>query len=216
MRENPAASNRTPAAEGIFRVSRFPTALALAAAVALAACSPSGGEGDAGEQATGAASADESPVMSAVLDYMDRQGANLVAAARLMPADRYGFSPTERTMTFGEQVAHTAQTTSSLCGAVSGTKPPEASIGHDAPKDSLVAALQGAFDYCGDVLEGVEDADLGAPATLFGSYEATRATGAVFLIADWADHYGHFATYLRLNGILPPTAREEGEEEDSG
>jgi hypothetical protein len=27
------------------------------------------------------------------------------------------------------------------------------------------------------------------------------------LIADWADHYGQQAIYLRLNGVLPPTAR---------
>lgn len=216
MSENAPAPNRTPATGGIDPAPLLSTALALVAAVALAACAPSGGDGGAEEQPAAGAAADESPVMSAVLDYMDRQGKNLVAAARLMPADTYGFSPTDRTMTFAEQVAHTAQTTYSLCGAVSGTEPPETPFGHDAPKDTLVAALQGAFEYCGDVLEGVEDADLGAPATLFGSYEATRATGAVFLIADWADHYGHFATYLRLNGILPPTAREEGEEEDSG
>jgi hypothetical protein len=29
------------------------------------------------------------------------------------------------------------------------------------------------------------------------------------LIADWADHYGQQAIYLRLNGVLPPTAREK-------
>ena len=27
------------------------------------------------------------------------------------------------------------------------------------------------------------------------------------LAADWADHYGASAIYLRLNGILPPTAQ---------
>ena len=25
--------------------------------------------------------------------------------------------------------------------------------------------------------------------------------------ADWADHYSQLAIYLRLNGVLPPTAR---------
>jgi hypothetical protein len=24
---------------------------------------------------------------------------------------------------------------------------------------------------------------------------------------DWADHYSQMAIYLRLNGVLPPTAR---------
>jgi hypothetical protein len=26
-------------------------------------------------------------------------------------------------------------------------------------------------------------------------------------VDDWADHYSQLANYLRLNGILPPTAR---------
>jgi len=25
---------------------------------------------------------------------------------------------------------------------------------------------------------------------------------------DWADHYSQMANYLRLNGILPPTAKK--------
>jgi hypothetical protein len=31
--------------------------------------------------------------------------------------------------------------------------------------------------------------------------------------ADWADHYGASAMYLRLNGILPPTAKKSGASE---
>jgi hypothetical protein len=27
------------------------------------------------------------------------------------------------------------------------------------------------------------------------------------LTGDWADHYGASAIYLRLNGVLPPTAK---------
>jgi hypothetical protein len=30
------------------------------------------------------------------------------------------------------------------------------------------------------------------------------------LVADWADHYGASAIYLRLNGVLPPTAKRSG------
>jgi len=26
-------------------------------------------------------------------------------------------------------------------------------------------------------------------------------------VGDWADHYSQEANYLRLNGVLPPTAR---------
>jgi hypothetical protein len=35
----------------------------------------------------------------------------------------------------------------------------------------------------------------------------TKARAAIALAQDWADHYAQSAMYLRLNGILPPTAR---------
>ena len=37
--------------------------------------------------------------------------------------------------------------------------------------------------------------------------KATRARAMVALSNDWADHYAGEAMYLRLNGILPPTAQ---------
>ena len=37
---------------------------------------------------------------------------------------------------------------------------------------------------------------------------AARSTPvAIGAAEDWADHYGQLAAYLRLNGILPPTAQ---------
>jgi hypothetical protein len=34
----------------------------------------------------------------------------------------------------------------------------------------------------------------------------SRGGAAVTIVADWADHYSNAASYLRLNGILPPSA----------
>jgi hypothetical protein len=35
----------------------------------------------------------------------------------------------------------------------------------------------------------------------------TKARAVIALAQDWADHYAQVAIYLRLNGILPPSAR---------
>jgi len=56
-------------------------------------------------------------------------------------------------------------------------------------------------------LANVTDAQLGDMVPYFGNRQVTRATVAVGVANDWADHYGQLAMYLRLNGILPPTAR---------
>jgi len=36
----------------------------------------------------------------------------------------------------------------------------------------------------------------------------TRATAILAIAEDWSDHYSQLANYLRLNGLLPPTAKK--------
>jgi hypothetical protein len=43
--------------------------------------------------------------------------------------------------------------------------------------------------------------------TLFGSFPSSRAGALIALSDGFSDHYGAQAIYLRLNGILPPTAK---------
>ena len=47
---------------------------------------------------------------------------------------------------------------------------------------------------------------LGEPITVFHR-TMPRATALVLLPVDLADHYSQMAAYLRLNGILPPSAQ---------
>ena len=37
----------------------------------------------------------------------------------------------------------------------------------------------------------------------------TKGAAVLDLSADWADHYSQMASYLRLNGLLPPTAKKK-------
>jgi hypothetical protein len=56
-------------------------------------------------------------------------------------------------------------------------------------------------------LKGVQDSQLGEQVILFGGHPAPKAAALFALAGGWADHYGAAAIYLRLNGILPPTAQ---------
>jgi hypothetical protein len=42
---------------------------------------------------------------------------------------------------------------------------------------------------------------------LFGNRPASRAAAFIGLSGSWSDHYATEAIYLRLNGILPPSAQ---------
>jgi hypothetical protein len=57
------------------------------------------------------------------------------------------------------------------------------------------------------VVAGLSESALADSAPFFGGRKATKARVAIALAQDWADHYAQAAMYLRLNGILPPSAR---------
>jgi hypothetical protein len=146
---------------------------------------------------------------NALLAAYQRARNNMPAAGELMPADKFSFKPSPAQMSFGEILAHEAESNETLCGALAGgTKTPtESMAGATAPKDQLVARLRKSFDDCGAVVAKVMDGTLGDSVPFFGGRKATKARAVIALAQDWADHYAQAAMYLRMNGILPPSAR---------
>lgn len=147
------------------------------------------------------------PVSDTVRAMLGGRAKNLTAAVEAMPADKYGYKPTAEQMTFADLVAHIADGNNFYCSKLANQAQPE-KASHGAPKDKLVAELKKSFDYCQTALKGVQDSQLGEQVVLFGGQAAPKAAALIGLSNGWADHYGLAATYLRLNGILPPTAQK--------
>jgi uncharacterized damage-inducible protein DinB len=153
-------------------------------------------------------SAPASPVSDALRASLARSSKNMVAAAEAMPADKYDYKPTPQQNSFAHLVLHIAGSNNFLCSKISGTPAPEqAKLADTDPKDKLVGALRSSFEYCSTALAKVDDSNLSETLTLFGNRPFTRAAAMMILSADWADHYSAQAMYLRLNGVLPPTAQ---------
>ena len=146
---------------------------------------------------------------SAMTATITRFTRNMPGAADSMPADKYGFKPSPAQMSFGEILAHEAESNETLCAAINGSAvtPTESAATATAPKADLVARLRRSFEYCGTVVASIKDAAMGDSVPFFGGRKATRARAIIALAQDWADHYAQAAMYLRLNGILPPSAR---------
>ena len=70
-----------------------------------------------------------------------------------------------------------------------------------------MAALKASFDYCTQALAKMDDSNLGEQVPFFGGRKVSRATAMIVLTDAFADHYGMAAIYLRLNGLVPPTAQ---------
>jgi hypothetical protein len=162
--------------------------------------------------AAGAAQGQAAPVSDALRANAQRHSRNLVAAAVEMPAGKYGFKPTPAQMSFGDVIVHLSGGNDFICSSISGVaapKRPEAAKG--APKDKLVARLRESFQFCESALAKVNDSKLAEKVPYFGGSEVTRAAMMSAAVEDWADHYSQLAIYLRLNGLLPPTAKGKQE-----
>jgi hypothetical protein len=94
-----------------------------------------------------------------------------------------------------------------LCAKASDVPQPKLDPVKETDKDGLVAALKASFDFCTTSLAKVDDSKLGDTIQAYGGREVPRAWSLIALTNDWADHYSAAATYLRLNGLLPPTAQ---------
>ena len=151
----------------------------------------------------------KNPVADGLRFVEQRQAKNITDAAEEMPADKYSYKPTPAQMSFGDVVAHLiADGNDYLCSAATGQKSPDRPkfTGADA-KDKLVAGLKDSFQFCATALAGLQDAQLADSTPFFGGRKSTRGLAALITVADWADHYSQMANYLRINGLLPPTAK---------
>jgi DinB superfamily len=152
--------------------------------------------------------ADKNPVSDAVRTIVAHHSKIMIAAAEAMPADKYGYHPTPAQMTFGHLIMHIAESNDFLCSKISGMPAPAgAKLADTDPKDKLVGALKDSFDFCSTALGKVDDSNLGETMPFFGGRTVSRAFVMISLTDDLYDHYSAQAAYLRLNGILPPTAQ---------
>ena len=152
-----------------------------------------------------------SPVADALRQMTRRFTRNLVAAAEAMPAEKYTYRPTPAQMSFAQIQVHLANEGNDiLCGKTAGLDAPQRSkVDTTATKEQLVARLKETFQFCEQAFAKMDDSKLAEPVSMFGM-NLTRASAVLITISDWADHYSQEANYLRLNGILPPTAQRQG------
>jgi len=155
----------------------------------------------------GQAEAVANPVSASVKTQLARSSKNMVAGAEAMPADKYSFKPTPEMMSFGHLMVHIADTNNTLCAALSGTPAPSGKMDETDGKDKLVAGVKASFDFCSTALANLDDAKLGEQVAIFGGHMVPRAAAWIILSGSWSDHYSAEAIYLRLNGILPPSAQ---------
>jgi hypothetical protein len=140
---------------------------------------------------------------------------NLAQAFDSIPESKFGYKPTPAQLTIGYIAQHLVSDNYLFCnnfGAMKGTQSAKDTTTADTlralwPKDTLVAKLKASFTFCENALGQLDDAKLGDQIP-FGPQARmiTRAAMVLGHALDMADHYSQLANYMRLNGMLPPTA----------
>ena len=151
------------------------------------------------------------PVASSLRMLLPRSQNNILGAIEAMPADKFTYKPTADQMPFGHLVVHIIESNNRLCSKVADVPAPKVEeVKETDSKDQLLAAAKASFAFCTEALGKMDDSKLGDSVELFGGHQFPRAMGALGLASGWADHYAAAAMYLRLNGILPPSAQQKG------
>lgn len=132
---------------------------------------------------------------------------NLMKTAEMLEDGIYAYQPTENVRTAGQILAHIASAQFMFCSAAAGEEnPSKVNFEETATtKADIVAALKKSSDYCASIYEGMSDAEGAEMRNLFGREMAASAILA-FNSAHNYEHYGNLVTYMRINGIVPPSS----------
>ena len=142
---------------------------------------------------------------------------NLAQAFDSIPESKFTYKPTPAQLTIGYVAQHLANDNYLFCnnfGEMKATRTADETSTPDSvkatwPKATLLENLKASITFCQTAFAQLDDAKLGDQITMtFGgnSRTVTRASMALGHALDMADHYSQIANYMRLNGMLPPTA----------
>lgn len=157
------------------------------------------------------AGAQSNPITQALRSTWTEAKTNVRRSADVMPEAKYSFKPVDNVRTYGAILAHLAGAAYEFCAAAKGEKPPftEAGVEKSATtKTAIVKALDGSIAYCDEVYQTLDDAkaaQMGPGA--FGGGQVPRAQNLIGNTGHFQEHYGNLVTYLRINGLVPPSSQ---------
>jgi uncharacterized damage-inducible protein DinB len=150
----------------------------------------------------------QNPIRDSMKALFDITRTNIMATARDLSPDIYAYRPTEDVRTAGQILAHIADAQYLFCSSAAGEDSPAAESVEQTrtTKPRIVEALEQSFAHCEGVFASTTDATGGRSVNLMGAPSTTFGVLA-FNSAHNYEHYGNLVTYMRLNGIVPPSSR---------
>lgn len=171
-------------------------ALATATIILALVAAPSAASAQMGDDAS----------LSGVRGLYETVKGYLTASAEQASQDLYDYRPTDEVRSFGEILGHVANAGYAFCSRALGEEPPSKGDAEELDsKAELMEALQASFEYC-DGAYAMDPGMTGEAVNLFGQ-DHTRLSVLAFNMGHDFEHYGNLVTYMRINGMVPPSSQ---------
>ena len=143
-------------------------------------------------------------------------GGWLLLAFDSIPATQYGFRPTAVQQSIGFIAQHLESANYELCSIFGPGKHVRSAkdalpdtVKAQWPKDTLIARVRASLEFCAAAIQNLSDSQLADKLTAdtpAGPQTVLRARYPILLVTDLAEHYAQIAGYMRILGLVPPSA----------
>jgi uncharacterized damage-inducible protein DinB len=137
---------------------------------------------------------------------------NVLESAEQMPEAEYSFQPVDTVRTFGQVLAHVADSNYFYCARSKGEAPPvpDGTLEKTATtKAAIVKALGESVAYCDAMYAALTPASA-ADTVKAGNNQIPRVQPLFANVSHNVEHYGNLVTYFRMKKMVPPSTKREG------
>lgn len=174
--------------------------------------------GVAARQGGGAAQAPAPPasVAAEVNGFYTSIAGFITRSAAMVPAEKYTYQATPEVRSFARLFAHITDDNNGACAALAGVTPAPARVdtgtagawaADKMAKADLEKGLADSVALCQKAFAAITPANMMEPA---GRGNRTKIGFLIYNTSHINEHYGNLVTYLRLNGMVPPSSQPRG------
>ena len=146
------------------------------------------------------------PLIGSSQDLFAQISGLILRSADKIPENVWSFRATPEVRTIGQLFAHIADASNHICALAVDGKAAAVSVEQTAKtKAEIVAALKREFAGCEANYAKMTPASAVQIIDL-GGMKRTRIAEMDYEVAHTWEHYGNLVTYMRLQGIVPPSS----------
>jgi hypothetical protein len=174
-----------------------------------------GQQAGGGQRGQGAPATPPASTSAEVLGMYNNIAGFITRAAAMVPADKFTWAPTPEVRSYARMFAHIIDDNNGACAAIAGVTPAPARMdtgnneagwaAHKMAKADLEKALADSVALCQKAFAAVDQTNM---MELQG--RRTRIGALIYNTSHINEHYGNLVTYLRLNGMVPPSSQPRG------